>query len=168
MKCFEMAGGTGGFRWAKVVRKSIKFFCVMATLIYHTGIVAMAYAQSPNVVGKWNVDVVFADGRKYSLRFDAQENGKGSFLLLDPRSKVWGAANPSEGKWASGEGNSVVFSGPVEFLLGNVGRDAGSLGLKGKFEPAGSITGEVEFSPLVGDGPSKHGTFKANRAGSGD
>ena len=26
------------------------------------------------------------------------------------------------------------------------------------------ITGEVEFSPLVGDRPSKHGTFKATRA----
>ena len=26
------------------------------------------------------------------------------------------------------------------------------------------ITGEVEFSPLVGERPSKHGTFKATRA----
>ena len=128
----------------------------------------MTYAESPSVVGKWNVDVSFADGRRYSLRFDAQGNGKGSFLLLDPRSKVWGASNSSEGKWTQAEANSVVFSGPVEFLLGNVGRDAGTLVLKGKLETAGSITGEVEFSPLVGEGPSKHGTFKANRAGSDD
>ena len=128
----------------------------------------MTQAQSPSVVGKWNVDVSFADGRRYSLRFDAQERGKGSFLLLDPRSKVWGAANPSGGKWTQAEGNSVVFSGPVEFLLGNVGRDAGTLVLKGKLETAGSVTGEMEFSPLVGDGPSKHGTFKANRTDSGD
>jgi hypothetical protein len=35
---------------------------------------------------------------------------------------------------------------------------------KGKFEKADLITGEVEFSPLVGDRPSKHGTFKAVRA----
>jgi len=32
---------------------------------------------------------------------------------------------------------------------------------------ADSITGEVEFSPLVGDMPSKHGTFKAMRASGG-
>ena len=57
----------------------------------------------------------------------------------------------------------------VEFMLGNVGRDAGTLMLKGKFESADLITGDVEFAPLVGDRPSKHGTFKATRAaGNGD
>ena len=59
----------------------------------------------------------------------------------------------------------MTFSGPVEFLLGNVGRDAGTLTCKGKFETADLISGEVEFSPSVGDRPSKHGTFKAVRAG---
>ena len=61
----------------------------------------------------------------------------------------------------------MTFSGPVEFMLGNVGRDAGTLVFKGKFETADLITGEVEFSPLVGERPSKHGTFKAVRAGGG-
>ncbi len=85
--------------------------------------------------------------------------------LLDPKLKVWGPATPSEAKWTRGEGNSVTFSGPVEFLIGNVGRDAGTLTFKGKFETSDLITGEVEFSPLVGERPSKHGTFKAVRAG---
>jgi hypothetical protein len=52
----------------------------------------------------------------------------------------------------------------VEFPIGNVGRDAGTLTLKGKFDTPDLIAGEVDFSPLVGDGPSKHGTFKAVRA----
>ena len=34
----------------------------------------------------------------------------------------------------------------------------------GKFETADLISGEVEFSPSVGERPSKHGTFKAVRA----
>jgi len=34
---------------------------------------------------------------------------------------------------------------------------------KGKFESADLITGDVEFAPLVGDRPTKHGTFKATR-----
>ena len=58
----------------------------------------------------------------------------------------------------------MTFSGAVEFPIGNVGRDAGMLVCKGKFETENLITGEVSFSPLVGDRPSKSGTFKAIRA----
>jgi hypothetical protein len=58
----------------------------------------------------------------------------------------------------------VTFSGRVEFLIGNVGRDAGTLTCKGKFETADLITGEADFSPLMGERPSKLGTFKAVRA----
>jgi len=117
------------------------------------------------MIGTWKVDITFANGDHRPLRFDAQGAGKGTFLLLDPKLNVWGPAKPSEAKWSRGEGNSVTFSGPVEFMLGNVGRDAGTLVFKGKFETESLITGEVEFSPLVGDGPSKSGTFKAIRAG---
>jgi hypothetical protein len=53
-------------------------------------------------------------------------------------------------------------------MIGNVGRDAGTLEFKGKFETSDLITGEVEFSPLVGDRPSKSGTFKAIRATGGE
>ena len=127
----------------------------------------MIQAESPNVIGRWNIEITFANDERRSLRFDAQGAGKGTFLLLDPRLNVWGPAKPSEAKWSPTEGNSVAFSGPVEFMLGNVGRDAGTLVFKGKFETADLITGEVEFSPLVGDQPSKHGTFKAVRAGGG-
>ena len=129
--------------------------------------VVMAHAQSPNLIGKWNVEITFANEDHRSLRFDAQGDGKGTFELLDPRTKVWGGATSSEAKWSRGEENSVTFSGPVEFMLGNVGRDAGTLMFNGRFETADLIKGEVEFSPLVGDRPSKHGTFKAARAGGG-
>ena len=129
--------------------------------------VVMAHAQSPNLIGKWNVEITFANEDHRSLRFDAQGDGKGTFELLDPRTKVWGGATSSEAKWSRGEENSVTFSGPVEFMIGNVGRDAGTLMFNGRFETADLIKGEVEFSPLVGDRPSKHGTFKAARAGGG-
>jgi hypothetical protein len=136
-------------------------------LIFQTSCVALIQAESPNMIGTWNIEITFANDDHRSLRFDAQGGGKGTFLLLDPRLNVWGPAKPSEAKWSPAEGNSVTFSGPVEFLLGNVGRDAGTLVFKGKFETADLITGEVEFSPLVGERPSKHGTFKALRAGGG-
>jgi len=134
-------------------------------LIVQTCCIAMAQAQSPNMIGSWNIEITFGNGDKRALRFDAQEAGKGTLMVVDPRLKVWGPGKPSEAKWTRGEGNSVTFSGPVEFMLGNVGRDAGTLEFKGKFGSPDLITGEVEFSPLVGDRPSKHGTFKATRAG---
>ena len=52
---------------------------------------AMAQAQSPNLIGRWNVEITFGDGNKRSLHFDAQGEGKGSFEVVDPRAKVWGA-----------------------------------------------------------------------------
>jgi hypothetical protein len=127
--------------------------------------VAVSQAESPNIIGRWNVEIAFPNDEHRSLHLDAQDGGKGTLLLVDPKSRVWGSAKPSEAKWTRSNDNSVTFSGAVEFMLGNVGRDAGTLVFKGKFEKADLITGEVEFSPLVGDRPSKHGTFKAIRAG---
>ena len=136
-------------------------------LIVNTCCSILAEAQSPNMIGRWKVEITFANEQSRSLRFEAQGEGKGTLQLQDPRSKVWGSGTPSEAKWTRSDDNSVTFSGPVEFMLGNVGRDAGTLLFNGKFETADLITGEVEFSPLVGERPSKHGTFKAVRAGGG-
>ena len=123
----------------------------------------MIQGQSANIIGRWNVEIIFADGNKRFLLFDAQEAGKGTLLVVDPRAKAWGPAKPSEAKWTPGGQNTVTFTGPAEFMLGNVGRDAGTLMFKGKFETPDAITGEVEFAPLVGDRPTRHGTFKATR-----
>jgi hypothetical protein len=133
-------------------------------LIIQTCGVALTQAQSPNMIGRWKVEITFPDGDNRSLRFEAQGAGKGSLLLLDPRSNFWEPARPSEAKWTQSAGNSMTFSGAVEFPIGNVGRDAGTLVFKGKFETESLIAGEVEFSHLVGDRPSKSGTFRAIRA----
>jgi hypothetical protein len=124
---------------------------------------ATSEAQSPNVVGTWNVEVIFANNEHRSLRFEALPDGKGSLALADPRSKVWSGSKPSDAQWNRGDQNSITFSGPVEFLIGNVGRDAGKLTCTGKFETPDAISGEADFSPLVGERPSKLGTFKAVR-----
>jgi hypothetical protein len=144
-------------------RKRITCSRVLPLMIFQTCCIASAMAQSPNVVGKWNVEITFANSNQYSLRFDGQPDGKGSLQLLDPRSAHWEGAKSAEAKWTRGDGNSVTFSGPVEFPLGNIGRDAGTLALKGTFETKDLITGEVEFSSPGGDKSSKHGTFKAVR-----
>ena len=125
--------------------------------------IAMSEAQSPNIIGTWNVEITFANNEHRSVRFDARADGKGSLAAADPRSKVWDGSKPSEAQWNRGGENSVTFSGAVEFLLGNVGRDPGTLTCRGKFETPDLIIGEAEFTPSVGERPSKHGTFKAVR-----
>ena len=136
---------------------------IILAMAVNTFSLVLAEADSPNVTGSWKIEITFANDQHRFLRFDAQSDGKGSLTVTDPQSKAWTGAKPSEAKWTPAEGNSVTFSGPAEFLIGNVGRDAGTLTFKGKFETPDSITGEVDFSPLVGDGPSKQGTFKAVR-----
>ena len=142
-------------------------------LIVQTCCAALSWAQSPNLIGRWDVEITFANEDHRSLRFDAQGEGKGTFLLLDPKLNVWGPAKPSEAKWSRGEGNSVTFSGPVEFPIGNVGRDAGTLVFRGKFDTENSMMGEVAFFRLDQDPnnpkarSSKSGTFKAIRAQGG-
>ena len=123
----------------------------------------VAEADSPNVTGSWKIEITFANDQHRFLRFNAQNDGKCTLTVTDPQSKVWTGTQPSQAKWNPGDGKSVTFSGPAEFLIGNVGRDAGILTFKGKFDSPDLIAGEVDFSPLVGDGPSKQGTFKAVR-----
>lgn len=134
------------------------------TLLLIAQFIPVNKAQSQNVVGTWNVEITFGNDQHRSVHFQAQPDGKGTLMPADPRSKVWGAAKRSDAKWSQEDGKSVKFSGEVEFLLGNVGRDAGMLVCTGKFETGDLIAGDVEFSPLAGDGPSKFGTFKAMRA----
>ena len=136
---------------------------IILVMAVNTLFFVLAEADSPTVTGSWNVEITFANDQHRFLRFDAQGDGKGTLTVTDPQSKVWAGTEPSQAKWSPGDGKSVTFSGPAEFLIGNVGRDAGILTFKGKFETPDSITGEVDFSPLVGDGPSKQGTFKAVR-----
>ena len=136
---------------------------IILVMAMNTFSFVLAGADSPTVNGSWKIDVTFANDQHRFLRFEAQSDGKGTLTVTDPQAKVWGGSKPSEAKWTAGDANSITFSGPVEFPIGNVGRDAGTLTLKGKFDTPDSIAGEVDFSPLVGDGPSKQGTFKAIR-----
>ena len=166
-KCRNAASLSFVIRASFVIGHSSFVICrtVLLMVIAQMGCSALAQAQTPNMTGAWNVEITFANERHHSVRFEAKGDGNGSLQLTDPAAKVWSGAKPSEAKWSRGEGNSVTFSGPVEFMLGNVGRDPGTLTCKGKFESADLISGEVEFSPSVGDRPSKHGTFKAVRSG---
>jgi hypothetical protein len=128
-----------------------------------------ARPQSSDLVGRWKVDITFEDQSKRSLSFEAEDSGAGS-LLLEARSNWDEPAKPSQAKWTVGREKRVTILGPVEFPIGNVGREAGVLVFKGSFKSERIITGDVAFFPIDQDPmdpkatPTKTGKFEATRA----
>src|SRR5215475_13844803 len=129
-----------------------------------------AQRQSSNMVGRWKVDITFENQSERSLSLDAEDSGTGS-LLLEPRSNWDEPAKPSQAKWTVGKDKRVTISGPVEFPIGNVGRETGILVFKGAFKSGSKITGEIAFFTMDQDPmdpkatPSKTGKFEATRVG---
>jgi hypothetical protein len=139
------------------------------SLFIQMAVMSSSSAQPPKVIGSWKVEIVFANGETHSVRFDAQASGKGSLALLIPKPISVGPAEGPAAKWSESDNGSMIFSGPVQFPLGNVGLLRGTLVLRGQFQPEGSITGEATFFPMDQETkdteakPSKRGTFKATR-----
>jgi hypothetical protein len=148
------------------MKAALALILVFAAL---TSSVARVRAQAPSAIGRWKVDIVFTDTTKHLLRFDVQDSGKGSFLLLDRRSSLLEPAEPSDARWTQPGVNQMDFSGVVEFPIGNVGRDVGLLVFKGKFDTVDFISGQVEFFHFAQDSKepepkaARTGTFTAER-----
>jgi len=159
--------GSGNF--AVIVRAKSTLILMVVVSLLGAG---AAQAEPAKVTGSWTIEIKFNSGPTRLLRFEAQESGRGSFLLLDPSLKVWGPAKPTEARWSQADDGSVSVSGPVEFPLGNVGRDAGTLVLKGTFR-AGGMTGKATLYPVgenpedPGSKPAKEGDFKGTRGAGG-
>lgn len=130
-----------------------------------------ARPQSSDLVGGWKVDIAFENQSKRSLRFDAEDSGNGSLLLEGPRSNWDEPTKASQAKWTVGADKRVTIVAPVEFPIGNVGRETGVLVFKGAFKSGNKITGDIAFFPMDQDPmdpkaiPSKSGKFEATRVG---
>jgi hypothetical protein len=136
----------------------------------HNCSVDAARPQSSDLVGRWKIDITFENQSKRSLSFNAEDSGTGS-LLMEARSNWDEPAKPSQAKWTAGREKRVMISAPVEFPIGNVGREAGVLVFKGAFKSESKIAGEIAFFPMDQDPmdpkatPSKTGKFEATRVG---
>jgi hypothetical protein len=128
----------------------------------------MARQQPSDLVGRWKVDITFENQSKRSLRFEAEDSGKGSVLLEDAPSN-WDEPKPSQAKWTQGAEKRVTILAPVEFPIGNVGRETGVLAFKGAFKSESKISGDFAFYPMDQDPmdpkstPTKTGKFEATR-----
>jgi len=136
----------------------------------HSCSVDAARPQSSDLLGRWKIDITFENQSKRSLSFNAEDSGTGS-LLMEARSNWDEPAKPSQAKWTAGREKRVTISAPVEFPIGNVGREAGVLVFKGAFKSDSKIAGEIAFFPMDQDPmdpkatPSKTGKFEATRVG---
>ena len=126
--------------------------------------------QSSDMVGRWKIDITFEGQSKRSLSFNAEDSDTGS-MLLEAQSNWDEPAKPSQAKWTQGAEKRVTILAPVEFPIGNVGRETGVLALKGVFKSESKITGDFSFFPMDQDPmdpqatPSKNGKFEATRVG---
>jgi hypothetical protein len=129
----------------------------------------MARPQSSDLVGRWKIDLTFENESKRSLSFDADDSGRGALTLEGARDNWDEPAKPSQVKWMADAEKRMTFSAPVEFPIGNVGRETGVLVFKGVFKSESSITGNVALYPMDQDPmdpksiPSKTGKFEATR-----
>jgi hypothetical protein len=127
-----------------------------------------ARQESSDLVGRWKIDITFDNQSKRSLTFDAEDSGKGS-LLMEQQSSWDEPAKPSQAKWSAGAEKRITFSAPVEFPIGNVGREQGVLVFRGSFKSESLITGDIAFYPVGQDPmdpkstPSRTGQFEATR-----
>jgi len=148
-----------------MLRTRVRLIVPIACL---TAFAAPTLVQSSSFAGRWHLDVTFADGARHSLRFEARASGRGSLLLQDRGSSLAEPARPSVGSWTQ-RGARVIFRGPVEFPIGNVGREAGTLLMQGTIDHD-TVTGDVSFfaADQDPDDPNamalKKGAFKGARA----
>jgi len=125
-------------------------------------------SQAPRLPGVWDIEFTL-DGHPHRLRFRAEAGGTGSFLLRDPRSDLVEAAEPSPASWRATASAQAAFRGRVEFPIGNVGREEGTLVFRGTFTAETRLAGEVAFFASNVDpdepaaSPAKKGPFTAAR-----
>ncbi|MGE0103129.1 MAG: hypothetical protein AB7H86_21765 [Blastocatellales bacterium] len=126
-------------------------------------------SQSSDLAGKWKIEITFEKQDSRTLSFEADESGTGSLKLEGERSNWDEPAKPTKAKWMVESGKQMIIIAPIEFPIGNVGREPGILRLKGVFESESRLKGELAFFRMDQDPmdpnetPSKTGKFHAVR-----
>lgn len=149
-----------------IVRSPSALVLVVLSLIVG---VCFSQPQPLTLIGSWKIEITFSNGQTRSCRFEARPSGKGTLVALIPPQIGVGPNEPGAAQWTQRQQDSVTFSGPVQFPLGNIALERGTLVCEGKLGTDNSISGETKFFSADQDPrdphakPSKSGTFKATR-----
>ncbi len=108
-----------------------------------------AYAQEPSLTGLWEIEFTLRS-QPYRVQFSAQNSGEGSFLVLDNRSSL----SPGKANWRLAGQSSAIYlfllSGAIEFPLGNVGLETGTIDFSASSDltmPILSLSGWGQYHP---------------------
>ena len=141
------------------MKKSILFFLFVVLTL--SSFRTSAMPQVPSATGRWQIDLSLNDGRQHSIRFDANADGTGTYLLLDSVSSLNPSPQPQKASWQPLD-NGLKVTGHMEFPIGNVGIDVGTLTLTGTFSDSNTLTGGASFANDATQ-TIKSGTFVAHR-----
>lgn len=120
-------------------------------------------------VGRWQVKFTLLDSSEKNLIFTAQENGEGTFQMLDTGPDSKPVAGLQAAAWSFTE-NNLSFSGEVELPVGTCCRQAGTLIFKSKLNSANATSGRIIFVTNIEEDESPYkyhttvGTFTASRS----
>ena len=119
-------------------------------------------------VGRWQVKFTLLDSSEKNLIFTAQENGEGTFQMLDTGPDNKPVAGLQAAAWSFTD-NNLSFSGEVELPVGTCCRQAGTLIFKSKLNSSNATSGRIIFVTNVEEDESPYkyhttiGTFTASR-----
>ncbi len=106
-------------------------------------------ANTPTLAGRWLFEFILRN-QSYRLQVDAQASGEATFRLLDYR----GSEVVSKASWRMGGQSAAIFvfliNGAIEFPLGNVGREVGTIDFSATADltlPIKSLRGHGQYHP---------------------
>ena len=120
---------------------------IFSLLLLLGGFSREAKAQDPSLVGEWQIDYTTAAFSR-SLVFTAMDKtapqgGSGNFVI--PQGPVLIPLFLTPAVWTQITPTIFSFSGEVEYLFGDAGRQTGTLIFKGSFDSLDNISGQVVF-----------------------
>jgi hypothetical protein len=125
-------------------------------------------AQPVTFTGRWQVKFTLIDSTEKNLILTAQENGDGTFQLLDTGLDNKPVPGLKAAAWSL-TNNSLSFSGEVELPIGTCCRETGTLIFKSKLTTSNSTSGKLIFVTNIDEDESPYkyhataGTFTASR-----
>ncbi len=137
------------------------------TILFFLGFVfsiSSLYAapQSPNATGRWVIELNLSNSRPHKIQLEFQGNGNATYLLLDNISSLNPPPVALKATWNTATDGRTEVSGSIEFPIGNVGIEAGTLTLTGTFSDANTFTGSANFTNDAIK-QTKSGNFTARR-----
>jgi len=141
---------------------------IFVLLIMGSALLSLPAQQTVSPVGRWEVKLTLLDSPQKHVVFTAQENGAGSFQLLDTAPDNKPVKEPKAAAWSLTNGH-LSITGEVELPIGSCCRETGTLIFKTPFTNSDSLKGKLIFVTNIDEDESAYkyhstvGTFTASR-----